>query len=110
MTVSSIAAEAFFCAGWIAVGAAAAYSRYKKALEAGENARGLSIYGSGRELHGGLYFGRAAIQVEPAAATAAPQPVPMDAPMAQASLISLAKALEEAQANAQPVEEKTPAD
>jgi hypothetical protein len=33
MTVRSIAAEALFCAGWIAVGAAAAYSRYKRALE-----------------------------------------------------------------------------
>ncbi len=114
MTVNSIAAEALFCAGWIAVGAAAAYSRYRKALELGDKARGLAVEGTARESHRGLYFGRSAITVgdAPAEDWKAPEiaePVPAQAAdQAAASLVSLAKALEEAQPAAQPEEAKTP--
>lgn len=114
MTVNSIAAEVLFCAGFIVVGAAAAYSRYKKALEFGEKARGVSLEGAAREYHNGLYFGRSAITVEAASAHEGKAPevaeaVPLDAAaLAPVSLVSLAEALEEAQRKAQPKEEKTP--
>lgn len=114
MTVNSIAAEALFCAGWIAVGAAAAYSRYRKALELGDKARGLEVEGAAREQHRGLYFGRSAIIVEGARAEDGKAPevgaaaVPAEAAdVAAASLVSLAKALEEAQPAAQAQEAKT---
>ena len=57
-TVTSVAGEAFFCTGWMAVGAAAACSRYKKALDLWEEARGPSVCGAEREYHNGLLFGR----------------------------------------------------
>ena len=97
------------------MGAAAAYSRYKKALEFGEKARGVSLAGATREYHSGLYFGRSAITVEAAAApegkaAEVAEPVPMDAAArAPVSLVLLAEALEEAQRKVQPKEEKTPA-
>ena len=99
----------------LAVGVAAAYSRYKKALESGEKARGVSLDGAAREYHSGLYFGRSAITVEVAPAPkgkalVGAEPVPMDAAaLAPLSLVSLAEALEEAQRKVQPKEEKTPA-
>jgi hypothetical protein len=114
-TVNSIAAEALFCAGWIAVGAAAAYSRYKKALELGYKAPGATVEGADRETHRGLYFGRSAIAVEDARAPEwkapeIPEVAPTDAvAMAPVSLVLLAKALENAQRKAEPKEEKTPA-
>jgi hypothetical protein len=115
MTVSSIAAEVVFSAGWIAVGAAAAYSRYKKALELGERARGTSPEGAVREYHNGLYFGRSVLSeaIAPAPECKAPEKpevrgIDTEA-MAPASLASLAQALENAQLKAEPTEAKTPA-
>ena len=112
MTVSSIAAEVVFSAGWIAVGAAAAYSRYKKALELG--ARGTSPEGAVREYHNGLYFGRSVLSeaIAPAPECKAPEKPEVsgiDEAMAPASLACLAQALENAQLKAEPTEAKTPA-
>jgi hypothetical protein len=91
MTLSSIAAEVVFSAGWIAVGAAAAYSRYKKALEPAERPPGVSPAGTVREYHHGLYFGRAALPQEPEIRGVDAQA------MAPASLARLAQALEDAE-------------
>jgi hypothetical protein len=113
MTVSSIAAEAFFCAGWIAVGAAAAYSRYKKALECGDKARGVLLDGATREYHRGLYFGRSTISVEagPLREAQAPEAagtVPLyPVELAPMSLVSLAKAVEGAERKDKPQLETT---
>jgi len=108
MAVSSIAAEVVFSAGWIAVGAAAVYSRYKKALELGENLR------AAREYHNGLFFGRDRIEVEIAEVEIAEVEIAKDTPRAvvtgsAVSLASLAQALEDAQAKLQPRGEKIPA-
>jgi hypothetical protein len=106
MTVASIAAEVVFCAGWIAVGAAAAYSRYKKALELG------SGIGATREYHKGLYFGRAAMPEGAAPKTEWKAPEKpgvsgMDREaVASAGLASLAQALEDAQVKVQVKEER----
>jgi len=108
MSISSIAGEAAFSAGWIAVAAAAAYSRYKKALEKAVNPRGAGVFGATREYHKGLYFGRSEIPApgsEPIA-TDLPAPSRIGPETATASLISLAQALEGAAQKAQPAEEK----
>jgi hypothetical protein len=103
MTVSSIAAEVIFSAGWIAVGAAAAYSRYKKAMELGERARGIGPTGATREYHNGLYCGRAVLTegIAPGPEWKAPEKPELrglDAQaMAPASLARLAQALEDAE-------------
>jgi hypothetical protein len=115
MNVSSIATEVLFFAGWIAVGAAALYSRYKKALELREAAHGVKPEGAAREYHKGLYFGRAVLSEATASepewkAPEEPEVSGIDAEaIAPASLARLAHALEDAQPKVQPAEEKTPA-
>ena len=112
MSVSSIAGDLIFAAGWIAVGAAAAYSRYKKALELAERARGVSPAGATREYHNGLYFGRAVLPEDLASAPEwkapeKPEPRGMDAEaVAPVSLASLAQALEAAEQKVQPKEKE----
>ena len=113
MSVSSIAGDLIFAAGWIAVGAAAAYSRYKKALELAERARGVSLAGAPREYHNGLYFGRALLPWDLASGPAwkapeKPEPRGIDADVAPVSLACLAQALEDAEQKTQPKEEKAP--
>ena len=103
MAVSSIAAEVVFSAGWIAVGAAAVYSRYKKALELGENLR------AAREYHNGLFFGRDRIEVEIAEVEIAKDTPRAVVTGSAVSLASLAQALEDAQVKLQPRGEKIPA-
>jgi hypothetical protein len=114
MPVNSIAGEVIFSAGWIAIGAAAAYSRYKKALELAETARGVSPAGATREYHNGLYFGRGVLSEDPVTgpewkAPEKPEPrgIGADA-VAPVSLASLAQALEAAEQKVQPKEEKAP--
>ena len=112
MSVSSIAAEVVFSAGWIAVGAAAAYSRYKKALELAERARGAGPERATREYHGGLHFGSAAlfeaIASEPE--RKAPETPEIGGLASEAappaSLACLAQALEDAQMKVPVAEEK----
>jgi len=112
MTVVSIATEVLFSAGWLAVGAAALYSRYKKAQEP---AHGVRPVGTAREYHNGLYFGRATL---PEATACDPEWKAPEEPersgigaevMEPASLACLAQALEDAQPKIQPAEEKAPA-
>jgi hypothetical protein len=108
MPISSWAGEAVFLTGWIAVGAAAAYSRYKKALERAEGPRAADAFGASREYHNGLYFGRSEILAPGSqpAATNLPATGGIVPETAAASLMSLAQALEGAAQTPQPVEEK----
>ena len=99
MSVSEVAGEVVLCAGWIVVGAVAALSRYKKALELGDQARGSAEPRFAREYHRGLFFGRAILS-EPLEAMPEPKPreeskssPPIDA---APSLANLAQALENA--------------
>ena len=112
MTVSSIAAEVVFAAGWVAIGAAAAYSRYKKALELGVTSRGTGPEEGVREYHNGLYFGRSTLPeaTEPGPAwepaeRRAPREIDGEA-TAPAGLARLAQALEDAQQQVQAKVEK----
>ncbi len=108
MVISSIAGEAVFTAGWIAVAAAAAYSRYKKALERAESSREAGVSGATREYHNGLYLGRSEILAPGSEPKAKDLPAPggIVPETATASLISLAQALDGAARKAQPVKEK----
>jgi hypothetical protein len=101
MTAGSIASEIIFCVGWVAVGAAAALSRYKKALELGRRAPGAASEGAGREYHHGLFFGRAILTETAPPVEWKPAPGP-DFDAAPASLAHLARALEEEAAKARP--------
>lgn len=123
MSVSAIAAEFVFCIGWVAIGAAAVFSRYKKALELDDPVRGPGKRETVREYHRGLFFGRSRLNQEPpqtpmpqtpmeAGATSQTAPglsIPSAAPVALSavidalpSLVHLAKALENVAEPAQP--------
>ena len=111
MTVSSIAAEVVFAAGWVAIGAAAAYSRYKKALELGVTSRGTGPEEGVREYHNGLYFGRSTLPeaTEPGPAwdrLKGGRPRNRRRSAAPAGLARLAQALEDAQQQVQAKVEK----
>jgi hypothetical protein len=114
VSISSIAGEVVFSAGWIAVGAAAAYSRYKKALELAERARGVSLAVATREYHNGLYFGRALLPEGLVSGPAwkapkTPEPSGIDSEaVAPVSLACLAQALEDAEQKVQSKEKKAP--
>ena len=56
MSLSSVAGDVIFSAGWIFIGAAALFSRHKKTSELAERTRCDAVRAPDREYHRGLYF------------------------------------------------------
>ena len=54
MSANLIVANVVFSAGWVAVGAAALYARYKKSLEGDAREPGAELRGNGREVQAAL--------------------------------------------------------